>query len=122
MRLKRPLFFISLLHSLTVLATELDTMTVSDARLTNSSFNTEPVSKNELNQQEFIERGINNIETVSQQISNLHLTNNGVGSYGQKIALRGLTNTALYSARCMSMMCLITAHYQCQGYYLTLIV
>ena len=82
--------------SLTALATELDTITVTDSYSTAPSFNTAPISKTELHREEFIERGINNIETATQQISNLHVTNDGIGSYAQRIALRGLTNTAIF--------------------------
>jgi iron complex outermembrane receptor protein len=99
----KPLLFLTFyLFSTATLAvqaiTDLDTMTVSDKRLTAPSFNTEPVSKDEFYQQELIERGLNNLEQVSQQIANLHLTNNGVGSYAQQFSVRGLSNTALFSA------------------------
>ncbi|MDO9214962.1 MAG: TonB-dependent receptor [Methylococcales bacterium] len=99
----KPLLFLTCyLFSTATLAvqaiTDLDTMTVSDKPLTAPSFNTEPVSKNEFYQLELVERDLNNLEQVSQQIANLHLTNDGVGSYGQKISVRGLSNTALFSA------------------------
>ena len=78
--------------------TELDTITVSEKPSTAPSFNTEPVSKDEFYAPELIELGINNLGNVTQQIANLHLTNQGIGSYGQTFSLRGLTNTALFSA------------------------
>jgi iron complex outermembrane receptor protein len=98
-----PLLFLTIyLFSTAALAvqatTELSTMTVSDKRLTAPSFNTEPVSKDEFYRQELIERGVTNLEKLTKQIPNLHVTNDGVGSYGQKFSLRGLTNTALFSA------------------------
>jgi len=102
MKHKLPLFLINALFSTAALAvqapTELSTMTVSDKRLTAPSFNTEPVSKDEFYRQELIERDINNLGNVTQQVANLHLARDGIGSYGQIFSLRGLTNTALFSA------------------------
>ena len=77
---------------------DLDTLTVFGKIATSPSFNTEPMSKTEFYQQELIERGINDLTNMTQQIANLHLTSNGAGSYGQNFSLRGLTNTALFSA------------------------
>ncbi|MEI6708263.1 MAG: TonB-dependent receptor plug domain-containing protein [Methylococcales bacterium] len=99
----KPLVFLTcyLFSTVTLAAqaiTVLDTIMVSDKPLTAPSFNTAPVSKDELYSQELVERGINNLEQTTQQIANLHLTNEGIGSYGQNFSLRGLTNTALFSA------------------------
>lgn len=102
MKHKPLLFLISYLFSTLTLAaqaiTELNTMMVSDKLLTAPSFNTDSVSKDEFHQQELIERDINNLEQTAQQIANLHLTNAGIGSYAHQFSLRGLTNTALFSA------------------------
>lgn len=102
MKYKLALFLINYLLPIATLATqtatELKLINVSDKPSTVPSFNTEPVSKNEFYQQEFIERGINNLGDVTQRVANLHLISDGVGSYGQKFSLRGLTNTALFSA------------------------
>ncbi len=100
MKFKIAFLFIPCLLSTSALAasTVLDTMTVLGNRSTAPSFNTESVSKDDFQQQELIERGINDLEQVTRQIANLHLTNAGVGSFGQQFSLRGLTNTALFSA------------------------
>ncbi|MCX7066313.1 MAG: hypothetical protein NTW85_01230 [Methylococcales bacterium] len=102
MKYKLVLFLSHYLFSMVALATqqvtELDTMTVVSKHSTAPSFNTEAVSKDEFYRQELIERDVNNLQTLTQQIANLHLTNDGVGSYGQKFSVRGLTNTALFSA------------------------
>jgi iron complex outermembrane receptor protein len=79
-------------------ATNLAPITVFEKPLTIPSFNTEPVSKDDFYSQELIERGVNNVENMTQQIANLHLSNAGAGSFGQQFSLRGLTNTALFSA------------------------
>jgi iron complex outermembrane recepter protein len=103
MKHKLVFFLIHCLYSAAVFsATELAPMTVSEKILTAPSFNTEPISKDEFYQQELIERNINNLENVTQQIANLHLTNNSVGSYGQQFSLRGLINTALFSTPAVS--------------------
>jgi iron complex outermembrane receptor protein len=78
-------------------ATELATINVSEQKSTAPSFNTEPVSKTELYRQELIEQGIASLDNISQRVANLHLTSDGVGSYGQKFSLRGVTNSALFS-------------------------
>jgi len=102
MNAKRPLLLTTYLLPLTVWAaqsvTELAPVQVSDKPSTAPSFNTEPVSKDDFYQQELIERGVNDLEHATQQIANLHLTNAGVGSYGQQFSVRGLSNTALFSA------------------------
>jgi iron complex outermembrane receptor protein len=102
MKHKLSLFIISYLFSIAVIAgqatTALAPITVSERPSTTPSFNTQPVSKNEFYRQELIERGVNTLENVTQQVANLHLTNEGIGSYGQIFSLRGLTNTSLFSA------------------------
>jgi len=75
---------------------ELEQITVTTSK-SRPSFNTQAVSKNQLTGQELTERGINDITQVSQQISNFHLTNSGLGSSEQRFSMRGLTNTALFS-------------------------
>ena len=97
---KTALLFMPCLLSAPALAKalDLDTLTVFGKISTSPSFNTEPISKTEFYQQELIERGINDLTNMTQQIANLHLTSNGAGSYGQNFSLRGLTNTALFSA------------------------
>jgi iron complex outermembrane receptor protein len=99
--MKHKLLLIPYLLPITTLAaqtTELAPITVSEKLSTAPSFNTEPVSKDEFYRQELIERGVNTLENVTQQVANLHLTNEGIGSYGQIFSLRGLTNTSLFSA------------------------
>ncbi len=102
MKYKLLLFLTYYLFPIAVLATqttpELGTISVFDKPSTLPSFNTEPVSKDTFYSQELIEHGINDFEQITRQIANLHLTNAGVGSFGQQFSLRGLTNTALFSA------------------------
>lgn len=78
--------------------TELEQITVTGDSKSHPSFNTEAPSKNKLTGQELIERGINGIEEISERIGNFHLTRSGIGSYTQIFSMRGLTNTALFSA------------------------
>jgi iron complex outermembrane receptor protein len=98
MKHKSAFFLIYCLCPTTALATiQLAPVIVSEKPSTVPSFNTEPVSKNEFYQQELIERGIRNLDNITRQIANLHITNEGIGSYAQRVSLRGLVNTALFS-------------------------
>ena len=103
MKHKSAFFLVYCLCSTTALATiQLAPVTVSEKPSTIPSFNTEPVSKDEFYQQELIERGISNLDNITRQIANLHITNEGVGSYAQRFSLRGLINTALFSTPAVS--------------------
>jgi iron complex outermembrane receptor protein len=75
----------------------LDTMTVTTQKPTLPSFNRDAESKNEFSGEELPERGLNRLQDISKNIANFNLTDQGLGSFRQVFAMRGLTNTSIFS-------------------------
>ena len=61
-------------------------------------FNQEADSKTEFYTEELPERGINRLQDVGKNIANFNITDQGLGSFRQVFALRGLTNTSIFGA------------------------
>lgn len=75
---------------------ELEPMTIIAPATIEPPLNKEALSKNELYQQDVIERGINRVQDVIKNTPNFTLTNQGFGSFRQVFNVRGLVNTAIY--------------------------
>ncbi len=76
----------------------LETMTVTAPNPTSPSFNRDADSKNEFYGEELPERGMSRLQDISKNIANFNLSDQALGSFRQVFAMRGLTNTSIFSA------------------------
>ena len=77
---------------------QLPPVIVSEERLTDPPFNTDPNSRADFYTEDLLERGMNRLQDIGKQVANFAAVDQGLGSFRQVYSMRGLTNTANYGA------------------------